>query len=191
MDRGAAKAYVHMMVNLGLVNVLKTDSWREWGNFFRNNNEIEYYSGATKACVYVPNSDCVIKFDLHLKTHYCRTEAENYRKALEAGLGDYFAACEFLEEIDGVEFFVQEKVAADEDDISDNFRDYYDPVSSEYYDEDSLDENDRIYALLGCTTESMELVNFCSENEINDLHSGNWGFNWNSNHYVIIDYSGY
>ena len=191
MDRGAAKAYVHMMVNLGLVNVLKADNWRTWGNFFCNNSEIEYYSGMTKACVYVPNSDCVIKFDLHLKSHYCRTEAENYKKALEAGLGDYFAACEFLEEIDGVEFFVQAKVAADEDDVSDNFRDYYDPASSEYYDEEYLDENDRIYALLGCTAESMELVNFCSENEINDLHAGNWGFDWVSNHYGIIDYSGY
>ena len=53
-----------------------------------------------------------------------------------------------------------------------------------------MDDAERIFAIFGCGKEARELVDFCDQLRINDLHCGNFG-ETSDGRTVIIDYSGY
>ena len=98
--------------------------------------------------------------------------------------------------------YIQEKVEVDEDAISDSFYNF--TLESFYSGDDEEDERiqemawsdsndltneERIRAMVGDSSKINALLNFIEYNDINDLHSANWGYR--DGEPVMIDYAGY
>lgn len=160
--------------------------------------------GATRVVVVADNLDWVLKFDFQnagLSHEYNELEVKNYQYACEWNLEDCFAAMYFLEKVNSIKVYAQERVRIDDDLTSDSFYEY--TLQNYYSDEDSddedvrenawedsneLDNEDRIYAMVDNLT-ARELVRFTNRYDINDLHSGNWGYR--DGDPVLVDYAGY
>jgi hypothetical protein len=171
----------------------ENSSYEDLGN-------ISYFHGVTKLVIVDEDNDWVLKIPFSNKAcDYCALEAENYKKAVEAGVEEGFAACYFLMEYEGAPCYIMEKVICDEEVVE---SDFYEIGSNKLSSE--MDE-DEIYSYLG-SMDSYEIVdqllefyydegflgdiyNFLSENEINDLHTGNVGYR--GTNLVFVDYSGY
>lgn len=174
-----------------------------------------FYSGATKVCIVDRgNKNWVIKIGFIRKTvpyfvahdsteDYCMIEADHFQYANEWGVQEYFAATYLIGDIKGINIFIQEYAARDEDLFEKLFKEhivntFYTPKEIEDFSSydwesvdsqvDLLDDSERIYAVLG--KEREDLVNFAREYGINDLHNENWGIT-NDNRYVIFDFSGF
>lgn len=158
-----------------------------------------YESGAVKYCIFHEDfGDFVVKFTTE-PFDYCEREYTNYLAAVDAGLDYFFPYTDFLGEINGVKFFIQERAECDNEAISsiwyDNLREDY--VSEEDEDEDIINEKiwDMIYDLeddqraLYCFGNEEKLIDFLGEYCINDLHEGNFGYI--GDRLVIIDFSGF
>ena len=141
--------------------------------------------------------------------NYCALEAEKYAKACAEGIEECFAAIYEVGEINGVKFYLQEFANVDEDSTTDSFYEYASEQVEKYFsrdeeDEDNerhfvdeiwdciddMDDEERVSAVFNGHKNIRKIRNFINDEEINDLHSGNWGFT-NDGREVIIDYSGY
>ena len=180
-------------------------TWRDCDNYlnkwfdrtaFERTFEVSYVTGETKGVIILPDQEWVIKFALPGEDYdFCARECENYALAEELGLGEYFAATEFLWKHDGFSFFAQQYVDCDECvdcEIADSLRNEYSSRGDEVPDEWELTDEaaemgdlDRIDYLYG----NAALCRFVSERHINDLHCGNFGKMGDI--YVMVDYSGY
>lgn len=158
-----------------------------------------YENGAVKYCIFHECfGDFVVKFTTEA-FDYCEREYTNYLAAVNAGLDYFFPYTDFLGEINGVKFFIQEYAECDNEAISsiwyDSLRE--DCVSEEDEDEDIINEKiwNMIYDLeddqrvLYCFGNEEKLIDFLNEYCINDLHEGNFGYI--GERLVIIDFSGY
>lgn len=156
---------------------------------------VNLYYGATKACLVPYDGDWVIKVSFIRSTDpeyvrlnslddYCEKEAEYYEKACEADLENYFAATYYVDEINGVKVFIQEKAMNNEDEVMDSFYSYTESsfdkrdfeTEDDFYDAiwdevDCLEDEDRIHAMVGFEKDVCKLIRFIRENHINDLHS--------------------
>ena len=104
------------------------------------------------------------------------------------------------------DFFIQERVTIDDGYNDEVFYQYVsrDIDPSEYEDKDEyrekisdiacdMNDEERIYAMLdesGYNFDIEEIVRFIDDNDINDLHAGNWGVTADG-FTVMVDYSGY
>lgn len=177
------------------------------------------YSGATKVCILdKQNIGWAIKIGFDRtnsqykrlkdeKIDFCKVEAEMYNRAIDAELSEYFASTYVIGYCGASVICLQERAEADEPSVNEAFRSYVsygydrdDFDSDESYEcalsdcASDIDNEDRIRALLTdeCTEDEINaLVTFIEENDINDLHSGNWGYSDKYNHFVLIDYSGF
>lgn len=141
--------------------------------------------------------------------NYCALEAEKYARACAEGIEECFAAIYEVGEINGVKFYLQEFANVDEDSTTDSFYEYASEQVEKYFsrdeeDEDNerhfvdeiwdfiddMDDEERVSAVFNGHKNIRKIRNFIDDEEINDLHSGNWGFT-NDGREVIIDYSGY
>lgn len=158
-----------------------------------------YENGAVKYCIFHEHfGDFVVKFTTEV-FDYCEREYTNYLAAVDAELDYFFPYTDFLGEINGVKFFIQEYAECDNEAISsiwyDTLREDY--VSEEDEDEDIINEKiwDMIYDLedeqraLYCFGNEEKLFDFLDKYCINDLHEGNFGYI--GERLVIIDFSGY
>lgn len=157
---------------------------------------LQYTDGATK-CVFFWDelTDWVIKCRLPSeKLDYCSREYDNYRAAVEQGFEYYFAAVEYLCEVNGITFYAQSRVECDEDVDSclcEKLMCSYEESGTPYnedlvWDEiEAMDSYERMILLYNNTL----LANFVSARRINDLHCGNFGTA--GDHYVMIDFSGF
>lgn len=189
-----------------------SDWWYREENhrYFTDNTGIHVEFGCTKA-VFLSDSDWVLKTNIKRDTcdkyeDYCRREADNYELATHEHIDNYFAACYFYKEVDGYDFYIQERIDPDEDSISSSCYDY---ISSRYSkdfesieDEDErnyriddafydMSDEERIYAVFcDYPTDIIDaIVTFISDLDINDLHPGNFGYR--ESRPVIMDYSGF
>jgi len=134
---------------------------------------------------------------------YCRIELRNYFRAYETPIEDCFAWVDYLFEYHGCPIYIMEKVECDEERTESRAFSAYCSHSLSYLcgdisQEDMYDyfddSNDR-ERMIGLLTEEWgeekaeNFLDFCSENNINDLHSGNFGYR--NGMLVIIDYSGF
>lgn len=158
-----------------------------------------YENGTSKYCIFHEDfCDFVVKFSLD-SFDYCEREYTNYLAAVKLGLDYFFPYTDFLGEINGVKFFIQEYAVCDNEAISsiwyNTLREDY--VSEEDEGEDIINEKiwEMIYDLedeqrvLYCFGYEEKLLNFLEEYRINDLHEGNFGYI--GNRLVIIDFSGF
>ena len=133
---------------------------------------------------------------------YCSIEADNYEKAVEEGLDEFFAAIYEIYEVCIPEeygcnrraiFYIQEKAEPDEEKTSCTCKDFICSCCSckscEFCGEEG-DDYDRLESLFGKTSRLDRLFAFVNEYDINDLHSGNFGYTSDGT-VKIIDYSGY
>lgn len=162
-------------------------------------DDIEYSCGATRMCFKIEGLDgWVIKVDFAKENGYCKREYELYKEAIALGISDYFATTYKIMELDdGCIAILQELVEVDEDRIT---SEWYDYVSHEMEDKEDDDKvwdsvyemgnSDRLYAIFGEDKRFSVVDQFCRVNNINDLHSGNWGITENGN-LVIMDFAGY
>ena len=196
------------------------EDWREENMELLEDYGVTITRGETKICIIPDDTDYVIKVGLLLELKggyrkgddYCAIEYNNYKKACELGIEKYFASMCYLGVVNDISFYLQEKVRIDEDRTSDNFysysqRTYYNDVEvpdededpngyDEYWDNiystgDELDDEERIYAMIDDDRDAIKVSHFCMDNEINDLHGGNWGYVDNWGQAVLIDYSGF
>lgn len=162
----------------------------------------EYDRGASKYCILHPEfNGYVVKFCNGGYFDHCEREYSNYIAAVARGFGDYFVYTEYLGEVNGIRFYIQEEAIVDSDRISDiwfySLREDYEPEDEED-DEDII--NERVWDAVGdledeercsmCFPDmSDEFACFLDEYCINDLHEGNFGYI--GGNIVIIDFSGY
>lgn len=165
-------------------------------NYLKNNG-LTIHSGETKSCVLsdkLPNWVIKVGFVMEGNTEdFCTIEANNFTRAIEEGLEDFFAAsyklCSFplpkkysLRKV--VTFFIQERAEPDEEKTS--------ITCEEYTGSDENEDIDRLESLFtDCKYKVFcKLLEFIDNWGINDLHSGNFGYTKDGK-VKIIDYSGY
>jgi hypothetical protein len=171
--------------------------------------QIEFSMGMTKLVILDNlNTRWVIKTDLCGDDYkeYCKLEARNYNRACKQNIEECFAATYYFASVKGFDFIIQERVTIDDGYNDEVFYQYVsrDIDPSEYEDKDEyrekisdmaydMNDEERIYAMLdesGYNFDIEEIVRFIDDNDINDLHAGNWGVTADG-FTVMVDYSGY
>lgn len=172
-----------------------------WENSSDENLEnISYSHGVTKLVIIDDDNDWVLKIPFCDKAHdYCALEAENYKKAVEAGVEEGFAACYFLMEYEGAPCYIMEKVNCDEEVVESDFYEIgSNRLSGEMSEEEiynylgSMDGDEIVDQLLEFYYDEgflKDVYTFLSQNKINDLHTGNVGYR--GANLVFVDYSGF
>ena len=186
--------------------------WSTVNRFFLKEKGIVTRTGETKICLLsdeLPN--WVIKVGYTYPgasvedRDYCNIEADNYERAVEEGIDEFFAAIYELYEVTppkeygcnrNIVFYIQEKAEPDEEKTSSTCKDFLcsccdceNCEDCEYCNDDG-DDYDRVESLFGKTGRIDKLFAFINEYRINDLHSGNFGYTVDGK-IKIIDYSGY
>lgn len=172
--------------------------WRD--SSYENLENIFYSYGASKLVIIDDDNDWVLKIPFCDKAcDYCALEAENYKKAVEVGVEEGFAACHFLMEYEGAPCYIMEKVSCDEQTVESDFYEIGSNKLSGEMDEDeiysylgSMDGDEIVDQLLEFYYDDgflRDVYDFLSQNEINDLHTGNVGYR--NDQLVLVDYSGY
>lgn len=155
---------------------------------------VSIMSGATKAVFAVEGMDTVAKIGFqNFKVDHAAREAQIYQEACGAHLEQFFVPCKKIGEISSLEVFEMELVDVGEELVtSDMWRKCSDSMSSEEI-VNVIDEDcgfvESLFPFYYSNEEITQLYKFISELEINDLHSGNIGYE--NGRIVIIDYSGY
>lgn len=157
------------------------------------------------------HQDFVIKFGWNKKDKkYCEREEEVYEAAEEKGLGQYFAWTHYICDYQNRAVYAMEYLDCDEEDISDKSSDYcwklYCEDNNVDTDEDDWDIRDefwdsyndasdqtygvvRYISSMISAKDAIALDQFIWDNDINDLHDGNFGYR--NKEIVICDYAGY
>lgn len=212
-DRDFIMERLEEAFNIGFKEAFENEAMRRWLYDLSDNDLLcdmdILFDGCTKYVFLFEDVDYVVKVSRKgLKYDYCALECENYQKAINAEVENYFAWTEFLTEIKGIKFYVQERVDCDLYDFNDDMLYYAEKIynRSGYIDQDEeldensvcdilwdmvddFDEESRLNAVFGEGYETQKLVGFCSQNKINDLHQNNFGIK--NDFPVIIDFSGY
>lgn len=201
-EREVAITLVEALVEYGLTGHLSQYGEHGTENWFCNNNlnrvGFGASGGASKVCIWHDDLDgWVIKvgYAEKVKCDYATVEYNMYCLAEEAGLAYYFPKTIYLGEFGGRAFYVQEYAECDESQVSsewyERLRDQYDEDGEEYdsdnlwYAIDCMDDDEKAFL----SFHDNELCNFLHENEIGDLHEGNFGYI--GGRMVIVDFSGW
>lgn len=174
--------------------------WRKDHQDFLKEENLKVCSGETKACIISDElSNWVVKVGFvstDESEDYCAIEAGNYKSAVKEGLEKFFATVYklgswVLPEVYGLKrnitFFIQEKAEPDEDLTAETCEEYMD------CDEDYLEDLERVESVFGGLEKCKELnrlFEFIKKWNINDLHTGNFGYTGYGD-VKIIDFSGY
>ena len=203
------------LINCGIEYYLAPSSYTEKRmgrqDFYKKLEVLPYdtcvASGATRG-VFMRNDGeldrWVIKADFKTNSyHYCALEAQYYEEAVAEGVDWAFAATYFLTEINGIYFYIQERLNCDcQDSTSEKLRDYIinecGVVQEE--DEDDLDFQSRIWDyedswlewddVLVCLIGDADVEEFIYSHGINDLHEANYGLT-EEGYFKVVDFCGY
>lgn len=172
------------------------------GEDFPLAEEINFGTGATKLVLW-EDRDYVVKIPFFydydgedaLEEDYCAIEERNSKRAEKAGL-DCFAPVRYIGTIEGHRCYAQPYIGLRKD-ISKELVSSITSAHCQY-----LERMNESRTTLRITDELMaqlivsygedgaeKIIEFCEENEINDLHNGNWGMV--DGKPVFFDYSGY
>lgn len=192
--------------------LIDEDDWVGWCDnhaLFLEENHLKGFCGVSKACIFseeLPNWVVKTGFiwnDDDDDGDFCTIEAHNYQDAIAEGIEEFFAASyelctvttsEYENLRQNIYFYIQEKAEPDEERTSSTcdryIRSEQDIIESEdepfYYD---YTDEDRLESLFGECKNFDRLIKFVREWQINDLHTGNFGYT-KEGIAKIIDYSG-
>ena len=158
-------------------------------------------NGLTKAVLVFDELDWVVKIPFHVDysrsdggsiTDYCERERFVYEQAKERGVAELFAESYFLMEFCGRPIYIMRKVEDNKEKIS---TDLYDKAISEGYEVDFeyMEPEEQVEELFYYYYEDyllQEYFAFCEDYGVNDVHTGNIGYDERGKP-VVIDYSGY
>ena len=158
-------------------------------------------NGLTKAVLVFDELDWVVKIPFHVDysrsdegsiTDYCERERFIYEQAKERGVAELFAESYFLMDFCGRPIYIMKKVEDNKEKIS---TDLYDKAISEGYEIDFeyMEPEEQVEELFYYYYEDyllQEYFAFCEDYGVNDVHTGNIGYD-ESGKPVVIDYSGY
>lgn len=185
-----------------------------WLNEIEDEFGIEVSRGETKLVVFSPAlNDWVLKipclsYYLGAEVDFCKIEVLNYEKAEKAHLEKFFVPTRFVGEFFGIPVYAQKKVECEECTVSESFYEWAERNTdkNDYDDEEVFYDVVYSRSMNMCLSEILtalyeteenvsgeeidELFRFCLRNEINDLHSGNWGYT-EERFPVCVDYSGF
>ena len=201
-DREIAIIIVNSLVEYGLNDHLAQYGEHCTSDWFRNNKlrkeGFVVSGGATKICIWHEDlHGWVIKvgYTEGIKHDYATIEYNNYCKAEEAGFARYFPETDYLGDFGGRAFYIQAECDCDEDQVSSDWyerlRDSYDEDGEEYdpdrlWDEiDGMDDDEKAFLMF----KDSGFCHFLWQNDIGDLHEGNFGYLKGCP--VIVDFSGY
>ena len=181
-----------------------------WVREVERETDFEVAEGETKM-VFMSSDllDWVIKVPRYNEKgiDYCEIEAENYEKACDVHLEKFFAPTYAMGYFFGVPVYIQKKVFCFDEEVESTFGDYMAQDMEDEREEYATDDDfydavydavnymgteDRIWAVFNDGNEPSivhALCAFCLKEYINDLHSGNFGYDNGSP--VIVDFSGY
>lgn len=197
---------------------LNISQWLDKNIDYLNKNGIRYCTGSTKL-VFLTNEleNWVIKLNFDRSTDpyyveeglvmdFCQIEADNYQRAVENDLGEYFAATYNVGKVNDTNVYLQEKAEVDEyffDRMVEYAKDRELVKREDFEDEEEyrealeqcvwedFDEEDRLEAVFGGEVDRLcKLFDFVDDNEINDLHENNFGITPDGR-YLVIDFSGF
>lgn len=179
--------------------VLENHMYREY-NERDLDRKFRLDNGAVKYCIMSDLffSDYVVKF-CGEDFDYCEREYTNYLAAVDRELGQFFPYTDFLGELNGLKFYIQERAVCDSEYVNsvwyESLRESYegayededeDFINSRIWDAvDDLEDDERLQMIYAV----QDLEDFINEYRINDLHEANFGFI--DERLVIIDFSGY
>ena len=162
-------------------------------------------SGTYRYTFIFDDCDWVLKIPRKIGEHNyndCEIEVMVYKLAEKYGLHHFFAPAAKLVpfncNLGEIPIYVMKKVVVDEDRVSDHFYSLYDGDSedeedvSEWYANnfDEVDATMQAFVDYYGGAEADILQNFLNSIHINDIHSGNVGYDEDDN-LIIIDYAGY
>jgi len=155
---------------------------------------VHIFHGATKAVFFIEEMETVAKIGFqNFEIDHAAREAQIFKEACALGVDKFFVPCKKIGEISNLEVFEMELVEVGEELVT---SDMWQKCSGSMSDEEIVDVIDNDYGFIEALfpfyyseEEMTRLYDFISELEINDLHSGNIGYE--DGRIVIIDYSGY
>ena len=163
-----------------------------------NDLEIELKWGVTKAVICLPDNEWVLKIPFSdYEFDYCSLEEKNYISAKREGFEDFMAETHYLMDFNGSPCYIMKKAEVGFDLLK---KDMYSCLIEEgnseeyarYNSELNCSGDEYVENLLSFHYDHKRLDNFldfCEENDINDIHTGNVGYI--NGRLVVIDYSGY
>lgn len=199
-----AKQFVNDWIQKGLLeNKMRVCDTYIWYKDNQKNLNFKMANGCYKFAFIIPDFDYVIKTDsidewvsIHVGTYRdfggCLSELEIYQQACRDNMERFFPETEFLMEIDGFRFYIQEKAVVESqtviDSITKNVQDDFDSEEeAEYYAEDEPSEWDVLYAVLNDTIETSLLTDYLDNIDVSDIHPSNVG--WIGERGVVIDFA--
>lgn len=166
--------------------------------YYHMESEVEIKYGSTKAVICLPNNEWVLKIPFSdYEFNYCSLEEKNYISAKREGFEDFMAETHYLMDFNGAPCYIMKKAEVGFDLLK---KDMYSCLIEEgnseeyarYNSELNCSGDEYVENLLGFHYDRKRLDNFldfCEENDINDIHTGNVGYI--NGRLVVIDYSGY
>ena len=184
------------------------DDWCNENENWCDEECIGIHRGATKMVFEFEDLDFVLKigFESTSKQNYEDLEFEKYQLAKTHGFAEYLAKIDYVCKFDGLNVYGQEKCTCDMEytdsvihkysldtirqDDGESKEAYLDRVYD--YEDDYCEEDyfDCFFSAGRDWHDIREFLDFCDENDINDLHKGNFGVN-EKGQWVIVDYSGF
>ena len=212
-DKMEASYIIQVLLSCGLRKALSYKENRSWASTYFEEwmdhaitkqtlaeEGLKIYSGASKICIVSDNENWVIKIGFLRETNtmlsadlrdYCEREALLYQEAIKSGCETHLAATYYGGCIDGIEFYLQERVVANVCVIENRIKTQNSTHNdTDYEDCDGDDEYIRAVINDDNDEEVEDLIEFAYEHDINDLHCGNWGIA-KDGRVVIIDFSGF
>lgn len=162
------------------------------------NENFRVFNGVTKVVLIPKNKGAkyVIKVPIRGdKMDWCAAEVNAYQAAVEAGTERFFAETSFFYRDDFINSYLQVRTNANDNEDEDwDIEEDWSGLSEESIDSaDVLDICDELIDRLLAdysSEEVEEFLEFCTEEQINDLHGCNFGFDRETGVPVVFDYSG-
>ena len=193
---------------VGNLETMRPDSM-DFSLFIGQNYKVRY--GVTKIVLIPKNRGAryVLKLPILRPCSYasydedwCQVEVEAYEEVREAGYSIFFAEIDYFINYNNYQTYIQERVKSFAE-----YEDYEDGGSYEYLHEIGVSEEslsdaglsnicgllleDLLIAMDNKTEEIEAFIDFLSKHQINDLHTGNFGYSNKKKMPKIFDYSGY
>lgn len=200
-----AKEYLNKMIAAGMLENITVGHLYNWYKETKKSNDFIKHTHLTSGCfkntLIFYTFDYVIKFDKvyefsnkELKHNGCCSEYKIYQDIIADKMERFFPETDFLTEIDGYKFYIQERVEADEYAIESDVFNYVrsefdcDEDAEEYVSSGDVREEDILYSIMDCN-EAETLMAWLNAHNINDIHTGNVGYL--NGRGVVFDFAGY
>jgi len=166
-------------------------------NVVVENSEISVrvFHGATKACFYVDGWSTLIKIGFSdFKVNHAAREADMYSEACKYGVAQFLVPCKKIGKFFGTPVFETDFIEVDEALVTSDMWNRCSGSMSNDEISSLLDDDDQYISVLFpfyyYEDEVTKFCDFLSEFGINDIHSGNIGYD-SDGRIKVIDYSGY